>query len=151
MLFAQLAALVLMAGTLAVSGCGESSSSKRLTKAEIAVKANAICARFFVELHAHGTKSRAELTSNVQLLAVNRQVETDALRKLTPPASMAADWGAILAADQTLANDSTKFVGYAKEGKLSAASALLTTTIGIQARAVAIARRDGIRECARLT
>jgi hypothetical protein len=146
MLRTQLAALAAI--SLAVSGCGGSSKTGPLTRAELIAKADAICARFHTELHAHGSKTPQELARNVPLLASYEQTAGAELRKLTAPASMANDWKQIVDSVQTLANDTAKVAPYAKENKLQAAQSLISEGQQVQQQALAMAKRDGFNQCA---
>jgi hypothetical protein len=146
----QLTAIALVATAIAVvAGCGESSTSKSLTKTELIAKADPICAHFFVELHAHGTKTASELAAKVQELAANEQIEVRELSKLSAPASLSTDWKTIIAGHRTMATDSVRLAQYAREGKLQTAGALITAGQSAEQQVIAIAARDGFKDCAR--
>jgi hypothetical protein len=140
------AATVIASITLASVGCGGSSKAVSLTNAELIAKTNTICARFNVKYHAHGSTTFQDFARNVPLLAQYEHTVAAELRTLRPPASLANDWKQMVDDEQTLANDTSKIVPYAKENKLSAVIPLMTMGQHIQQQLVAIAKRDGFSE-----
>lgn len=144
------AALAMVAMALTATGCGSSSaSSTALTKAQLIAKADAICARFWREYHAHGTTDAKELTTKIHLIAGYELKEAKELRKLTPPAGMAFDWKRILAGHQAMANDSVMAERYFKRGVLQAMQRLVNKAAHVQETVLLTARRNGFKDCAR--
>jgi hypothetical protein len=154
----NVAALTLTVSALLICGCGTSSSttgvkapSRPLTKSQLIAKADPICARFFVKFHAHGTKTAKEFVGNLRLLLSFERTESEELRKLTPPASMSSDWNKILTGQRTLTDDSARLLTYVRQGKLQAARPLLSAAQSARSQETALARRNGFKDCSRIT
>jgi hypothetical protein len=144
-----LLAVTLCAAAFATSGCGSSSKSTSLTKSELIAKADAICAHVHHEYHAHGYTTAASIARQAPLVAAAEQAGVNEMHKLTPPASMAADWNKVIAGAQTVASDTATLAKYAKEGNRKAMTSLFATGLGSQQQALAVAARDGFGDCAK--
>jgi hypothetical protein len=144
------AAAVLIMSLLAGDGCGE--AAKPLTRAQLLAKADATCRRINVKLSAtHPAKSPQEVVHDASELVSYEQRGLAELSRLIPPASMASDWKAIIAGAQTLADNTVKIVERVKaEKNFIGARALLAESTKIQERTVAIAKRDGFKDCSEL-
>jgi hypothetical protein len=163
----RLAALALAATTLAASGCGGTTKSSSqaappaqaeshtqtgpLTRTELIAKADAICSRVNAQLASTAIRSTHDYARLLPQVAAYEQTELAELGKLTPPASMASDWQQILASTRTLAGDTAKIAEYAKSNNLKAARALLTTATTAQQQMLATAKRNGFKDCSRLS
>lgn len=153
----DLAALTLMATTLAASGCGGSSASQRLTRGELIAKADAICNRAKAKRASVKITTQQKITKQQETgramsqVAAYEHAAAAELAKLTPPTSMAGDWNQIVAATQTLAADIVRVSEYAKANRLKAASGLIFPAIGeAERQIVTTARRNGFKDCARI-
>lgn len=147
---AQLITVALCTSLLAAVGCGE--SAKPLTRVQLLAKADTTCRRINHKLSSSGTtKSPQEFADRASELVAYEQKGLAELSKLIPPASMANDWKAIIAGAQTLADDTMKIVERVKvEKNLKGAHSLLLETTKVQERTVAIAKRDGFKDCSLL-
>jgi hypothetical protein len=147
----RLAVLALAATTLAASGCGGSSkASTSLSKAELIAKADTICARVHAQYHANGYSTTQSIARLAPRVAAYEHAGVAEMRKLSPPASMASDWKQILDAAQRIADDTAKLGQYAKENNVKAEIPLYTADRPRQQQALAIATRDGFKECAKV-
>jgi hypothetical protein len=135
----------------AVVGCGE--SDKPLTRAQLLARADATCRRINNKLSTgNGAKTPQQLSRAASQLVSYEQKGLAELSKLIPPASMASDWKAIIAGAQTLADDTVKVVERVKvEKNFNGVHALVAEISRVQARTVAIAKRDGFTDCSQLT
>jgi hypothetical protein len=147
MLRAPLAALA--ATMLVVAGCGGSSETASLSQTDLIAKADAICARVHVEYHANGYTTPQSIARLAPIVAGYEQTGVDELRELRPPASMVSDWNLIVDNAQAIAQDTAKLGQYARENNLKAATPLFTADRQVQQRALATARRDGFKDCAK--
>jgi hypothetical protein len=148
MIDSRWAALALAVTTLTTaSGCGK--SSKPLTRAELIAKADDICRRVNGKLKSSNNtiNNHADIARIIPRLASFEQTALAELSKLVPPASMADDWKMIIAGAQTLADNTAKLGEYAKANKLKAARGLITSSQKVQHQTLAIAKRDGFKEC----
>jgi hypothetical protein len=172
-LHAHHVAFVLMAMTLAVSGCGgskpanqaastsriasstqttrqtaSSTATALLTRAELIARADAICQRVNAKRALITIRTRQDY-ARLLPLATYEQAALVELGKLTAPTSMASDWRQILADGQTLADDTAKLGEDVKANYLTTARRLFAITVQVQRQMLATARRDGFRDCAR--
>jgi len=144
-----LAATALAATALAASGCG-GSSPKPLTRAELTVKANAICKKVTAKLTAAtkgGVGSVQAIARVAPELASFEETALGELGKLVPPAKLESDWKQFIAGAQTLAENTSKLGEYAKENNLKAAKSLIVSSEATQKQMIAIAKRDGLKDC----
>lgn len=141
----RLAGVALATTTLAVSGCG--STAKPLTRAELTVKANAICKAVTAKLTTKTVKTQQDIARIAPELAGFEQTALSELSKLIPPAELENDWKQFVAGAQTLAENTAKLGEYAKANNLKAAHALITSSVAIQHQMVATARRAGLTSC----
>lgn len=144
----RIAALVLMVGTLAISGCGK--SSKSLTQAELVQKANSICKRVSTEIasvNAHPANNAKDIARIASKLTAFEQSALVELGKLVPPDQLASDWKQFIAGAETLADNTAKLGEYAKTNKMQAAQGLIKSSTTVQERMKSIAGNDGFTEC----
>lgn len=130
------------------SGCG--GSSKPLTRAELTTKANAICRQVNVKLQAATKKGVGTVQQIAKLapeLAGFEETALVELGKLIPPASLERDWKAFISGAQTLAENTSKLGEYAKANNLKSAKSLIESSTTTQQQMVAIAKRNGLKEC----
>jgi hypothetical protein len=137
-----------MVATFAASGCG--SSPKPLTRAELTVKANAICRTVTARLAKSTIKTRQDVARVAPELAAFEQTALGQLSKLVPPAGLANDWKQIVTDAQTLAENTARLGEYAKANNLkgSTAKSLITSSQATQQQMTATAKRDGLKDCA---
>jgi hypothetical protein len=142
-------AIALVAATLvAAAGCG--SSSKPLTRAELTKQANTICKKVTVKLQAatkKGVSSVQQIAHLAPELASFEETALVELGKLIPPAELESDWKTFISGAQTLAENTSKLGEYAKANNLKGAKPLIKSSTTTQQRMVAIAKRDGLKEC----
>jgi uncharacterized protein with von Willebrand factor type A (vWA) domain len=141
----RLAAIALAATTLAASGCG--SSSKPLTRAELTAKANAICKTVSTKISSKTIKTQQDIARVATELASFEQTALTQLSKLVPPAKLENDWKQFVAGAQTLAENTLKLGEYARANNLKAAKSLILSSEAVQKQMVAIAKRDGLKDC----
>jgi hypothetical protein len=146
-----LTALTLVATALTASGCGgstkSSESTEPLTHVEFVAKADVICGRVNAERASTPMKSRQDFERILPRIAADEQTAVAELDKLTPPASMAADWKQIVTADRTLAGYTGRYGQYLASDNNRAARALLQAAGSVQRPMVATAKRDGFNDC----
>jgi hypothetical protein len=142
---ASLAAVALAATMLAAFGCG--SSAKPLTRAELTIKANAICKTVTAKLSSRTLKTPQDIARFATELASFEQSALTDLSKLVPPAELANDWKRFIAGAQTLAENTSKLGEYAKANNLKTARSLITSSTAIQHQMQAIAKRDDLKDC----
>lgn len=130
-----------------MAGCGK--SSKPLTRAELIAKADTICRRVNAHLASSNNtiKTQQDVARLAPRLAAFEQTALVELSRLVPPASLADDWKTIVAGAQTLADNTAKLGEYAKSNQLKAAKSLIVSSQKIQSQMLAIAKRDGFRDC----
>jgi hypothetical protein len=141
----RLTALALAATALAISGCG--SSSKPLTRAELTVKADAICKTVTAKLATKTVKTQQDIARIAPELAGFEQSALAELSKLMPPAELADDWKKFVAGAQMLAENTAKLGEYAKSNNLKGARVLIVSSEATQRQMVATAKRDGLTAC----
>jgi hypothetical protein len=163
--------LALAATMLAASGCGgatkstsqraapartESStateSSSRtgpLTRAELIAAADLICRRVNAKHAATTFSSRASLARLLPMLAAYQQEADSAMRKLTPPASMAKSWKEMVADATTFTTAMAKLGEYVKANNVKGGYSVSHAGARANERLLAIAKREGFTDCAR--
>jgi hypothetical protein len=164
---------VLALGTIALlaAGCGKSSSrsaatdtraagtpstaSERgqgpaLTRARYVARANAICARAKARSKQIKAKNTTELELALPQAAAYQRLAYLEFSKLAPPVSMAEDWRQIVTNWQVIAATIIKLYEGARANLPASAGTPLWSTLGQSTeRLRLIARRDGLRTCAR--
>jgi hypothetical protein len=141
-----LAAVALVATIFAIAGCG-GSSSKPLTRAELTVRANAICKTVTSKLASKSASTEQQLAHVATELASFEQTALIELSRLVPPAELANDWKKFVAGAQTLAENTSKLGVYVKGGSLKSAKGLIVSSETVQQQMRAIAKRDHLAEC----
>lgn len=141
----QLAIAMLATTMLATAGCD--SSSKPLTRAELTAKANAICKTVTAKLASRSVSTRQDLARVALELASFEQSALTDLSKLVPPASLESDWKQFVAGAQKLAENTAKLSEYEKTNNLKPVQALVASSEAVQKQMVALAKRDGLKEC----
>jgi predicted nucleic acid-binding protein len=149
----RLSVLVLVAATLLSAGCG-GGSSKALTQAELIGKADTICVRLKTQLSGPALNAEIGNVSSVARIASRRAaIERAALAelgKLTPPTSLASDWQQVIADRRILADDLVKLGEYAKANNVKSLDALYLSSAKVGVRMIAMAKRDGFKQCSRV-
>ncbi|HEY5261468.1 MAG TPA: hypothetical protein VIJ33_05105 [Solirubrobacteraceae bacterium] len=136
----------LVAAALALTGCGES-SPKPLTRAELTAKANAICKAVTAKLPKKAAGSMQEIARLAGKLASSEQGALTELSKLVPPADLESDWKTFIADAEKLAENTAKLGEDAKSNNLKVAGPLISSSENLEQRMLAIAKRDGIKNC----
>lgn len=145
----QIAALFATGIFTAVTGCGGSAGSRTtLTRAELIAKADAICGRVNQRRELVTIKKPQDFLTLLPAFATYERAAYAEFDKLTPPAALAGGWRELVLQAQTIARDTSTVGVYAKAGRIGAARALLEALNPSQKRMDAIARRDGMGECA---
>lgn len=101
------------------------------------------------EYHANGYTTTAAIARLAPRLAEDERKGAAELRALRAPASMASDWNTIVTSARAIAEDTAKLGRYAKENNLKAAAPLFSADRQSQQRALAVAARDGFKQCSR--
>jgi hypothetical protein len=161
-----IATLLFTVSALATAGCGGSSTktpssgatqaaststgTAPLTRGELIAKADAICYRVNTERASNRIRSNASIATSVPRVAAYEREAFAELSRLVPPASMASDWKQLVAAATALAADTKKVGEYAQAGNLNGAGgSLAASNLDIQ-KMLAVAHRDGFKDCAQL-
>jgi hypothetical protein len=146
-----------VSGTSSVSGAsggggggGGGQASKRLTRAELIARADAICRRVNTLRHSTTITSRADLARVLPPFAAYEQSALVNLTKLTPPASMKSDWNKIVANFRILAGDTEQVAEHAKSNTLSKVGSLSVALNHAGQRVSAVAARDGFKDCSQI-
>lgn len=133
---------------LATAGCG--SSAKPLTRAELTVKANAICKTVNTKLLVstkRGGNNRQALARITSELASFEQSALAELSKLVPPTALEVEWKQLIAGAETLAENTARLGEYAKQNNLKGVHQLIASTEVVQHRMEATAKRLGLVAC----
>lgn len=141
--------LVLMTMASVTTGCGGSSESQSLTRAELIAKADTICKNLHAKIHANGSSTSQEIIRKVPQNASYEQTALSELRKLQPPTSIANDWKQILNGNQVLADDTVKLGRTAAEGHIQLAKPLISAAQRVQQQVLLTAKHDGFDDCAK--
>jgi hypothetical protein len=135
---------------LAAAGCG-SSPKPPLTRAQLTSKANSICRTVTAKLEAASKGESANTPQQVQRLTAKVSgFEQKALTELTalvPPPALEADWQRFVGGAQTLAEDTAKVGEYVAGKNTAAGKAVISQAEATQKQMVAIAKRNGIKDC----
>jgi ribosomal protein L2 len=176
MFYLCLAVLALVSTALAVMGCGGSSStgstqtnlvttksvaaqpattepvqtgsSRHLTRAELILKADAICKRINARLSSTEVDNPQDIARMLPPLAAFERGALAELAKLDPPSKTVNDWRQMLAAGQTIAAGMARYGEYGKTQNLRNVGVLLTAIHLVQEKGGAIAKRNGFKDCA---
>ncbi len=149
--------LLPLAAVLA-TGCGGTGSTKTLTRAQLIAQADPICA----SASAKRKEARARLGKAASFaspqalttiaktapgLAAYEREAVSKLGRLNAPTSLAHDWQSMLAGLQRLANDTAQLGAYAKEKNVKQAEKLTSGSESTRKQLLAIAGRDGFKNC----
>jgi hypothetical protein len=177
MLHARLATVALATAATAVAGCGGSSknaqtgsvtsqaasksitthgesssnaksaSGKSLTRAQLVARGNEICARVNAKRAATSITTHSQLLTLVPRLAAFEESAALEMGKLLPPASMAADWRQIVSTAELIAADTANLGLALRKTDLAKATASFNADASTRRAALALAERDGFKEC----
>ena len=142
-----LAAVV--AGALALAGCGESKGADRLSKEDYVKRADAVCAAFD-----HRLEELSEPKTIEQVVTLADQAKPVAedglaeLRKLRPPTELQEDVDAWLALNQENADAIDDLREAAAASDEAGAQAVSKRAVENERKADALAKRIGLEECA---
>ncbi len=121
--------------------------TKILTRAELVLRADAICRRINTFRHSETITSSAALTRVLPAFAAYEQSAFASLAKLTAPASMRREWHKILANFRTLADDTQIVAENAKSNTLSKVQRLGLALNHVRRQISTKAAHDGFRDC----
>lgn len=157
MLHTQLAAFALAVAVLIASGCGSSKSrpmggvklaaGKPLTREQLIVRGDAICAHTLAQVKSNLAESRPEIAESLPRAAIYLSAEAENLSKLVPPASMSKDWSQIVDSISFAAEDVTRAAQYIKKNQDDAAGRLYTRASELNTQSKEVARKDGFKRC----
>ncbi len=170
MLCVQLAAFTIVATALVACGCGSSKTAttrttasvdtvpvpvslatgKPLTRAQLIVRGDAICANTNLRTGTLSAKTGSESLRTLPQVVIYYRAEVQSLGKLVPPASMAHDWRQIVTDIQRYSEYTNTAVRYAKENNFGAARLHYKNAITLLEQWPAIAGRDGFKQCSKL-
>jgi hypothetical protein len=154
----RLAAFLIAATVLAVSGCGGSiGSAKPLTRSALIARGDLICRRLNTKLTITAAGGEGGGLAHLLLSrAAYEHAVVVAMRTLTPPASMANGWEQMVSGAQTLAGATAKLGEYEKTHNYtlfnpSPTSRAATTAMAEGTRQItAAAGREGFNDCAQV-
>jgi hypothetical protein len=176
--YKRMVALALAMTTLTVAGCGGSSAKssstgtktsathstitqpstvpaeapggRRLTRAELVAKADAVCRRLNKKAGSMSISSLQDIVRLAPRVSGYYRMAFAELRRLAPPVAMASDWRAIVTDIQPLAGEIMVWAGYARDNDPASVAKVEGNVKAIQQHRFAIARRDGFRDCGEL-
>jgi ABC-type transport system substrate-binding protein len=180
MLYTYLITLALTTLALAASGCGGSTKTTSsqtgsiaqatsstqttsspstapatatapLTVAELIAKADPICERANAKRTSITLTTRSSYSRLLPPLVAYERGELAELAKLTPPASLASEWRQILADTKTIIEATAKLGETPPNGRDSSLKAVFVKAGRAERQMLAIAKRIGFKECARLS
>jgi hypothetical protein len=138
----------------AASRSGDNSAvNSSAAEAELVGNADAICKRVDAVLVTSGRGSH-DLPAIARSASRNAALERAALAeldKLKPPASLARDWGQIIAYRRTLARELIELGRDAKANDRRGVQALAVTKKRIHDKLFALATRDGFKYCSQVS
>lgn len=178
MSFSKLATVAVVGVALAVSaGCGSSKSSTSttttvaatvakplvtttpaklarsgspLTHTTLIAKGDAICTDIKRKLGAMSARTTPEFLRTLPQAAIYYNTESERLGRLVPPAALAGDWSQIVSDMHYYSEYADRIEQYANEGQEKTAGKVLEQGIALQEKWIAIAKRDGFKNCSRL-
>lgn len=135
---------------LATAGCG-STPKPPLTRAQLTSKANSICRTVAAKLEAASKGESANTPQQLERLTTKVSgFEQKALTELTalvPPPALEARWQRFINGAQTLAEDTAKVGQYIASKNAAASKAVISEVEATQKQMVAIAKRNGFKDC----
>lgn len=145
-----LATVVFAAVALAAIGCG-SSPKPPLTRAQLTSKADAICNTVTAKLEAASRGESANTPQQLEHLTAKisgfEQKALGELTELVPPAAMEVDWKRFVEGAQTIAENIAKIGESAASKNTAAGKAAVSAIVTTQKQMVAIAKRNGLKDC----
>ncbi len=118
--------------------------------AQFMAKADAICATANTQIQSATVVNAQDYVRVLPQDAIYFQAESAALGKLTPPPSMKGDWRKIVVGFQEVSDDLAKVAVYVLRNALNLGSALFNAANKEREHVIAIATRDGFKDCARV-
>lgn len=169
MLFTHVVALGVVAVALAAAGCGKSSTTTssatsaaatsasaggetgaRPTRAVFIAQADAICAGYNAKRPKVVILSLKDYATKLGPLAAYYKAEADRLSALKPPISMASDWHQIVSGSREAAADLATVARSGKVSQARSSAAMFATAGRAQTQVLAIAKRNGFKDCSRV-
>ena len=133
--------------TAAATATVKITPGKHLTRAEVIADAGAICKRIKARHALEKLATQQDFVREIPRFASYQQAALAELSKLTPPASMAHEWGQFVAAAHTLAGDTTRLGEYAKARHFAAMGPILTRIDADEVSMKTFSKRDAIISC----
>ncbi|MGH2878804.1 MAG: hypothetical protein ACRDK4_04255 [Solirubrobacteraceae bacterium] len=135
---------------LVTAGCG-STPKPPLTRAQLTSKANAICRTVTAKLEAASKGESANTPQQLERLTAKvsgfEQKALSELSALVPPPALEAQWQRFVDGAQTLAEDTAKLGEYIANKNTAASKALISQAQATQKQMVAVAKRNGFKDC----
>lgn len=126
-------------------------------RARFIAKADAICRGVYNNLKSNSVRNnrlarRRHTGPNLVLLAAQdaayQKGANAELERLMPPSSLGRDWKEIIAGAHTLAADTAKIGEDIRAKRDAVARAVISASGELRQRVLAVARRDGFKDCA---
>jgi hypothetical protein len=135
---------------LAATGCG-STPKPPLTRAQLTSKADSICRTVTAKLEAAGKGESANTPRQLERLTAKvsgfEQKALTELTELVPPPALEAEWQRFVNGAQMLAEDTAKIGEYIASKNTAAGKAAISQIQATQKQMVAIAKRNGFKDC----
>jgi hypothetical protein len=119
-----------------------------LTRADLIARADAICKRLNLRARSITTTSLRTVGTTALTVAGYYRTALTELHKLTPSASMAGAWRALLADIAPVPSEATVMGRYALDNDIKSTVRVETHLGKIQRRRIALARHAGFKDCA---
>jgi hypothetical protein len=131
------------------AGCG--SSPKPLTRAQLTIRAEAICERVKAKLEAASRGQSDNTPQQIERLTTKlsgfEQAALTELSQLVPPPALESDWKRFVGGAQTLAEETIELGEDAAAKNSAAGKRLLASAESTQKQMAAVAKRDGLKAC----
>lgn len=141
--------------TTAAAAKSVTAAADALTRAQLIAAADRVCARANARIAKPGpagnTGSNQEVAQNAQEIAGYDRAEVAGLRALVPPAELANDMRQIVAGFQGYANDVGTLGTDVQANDNASIQPLIASAKKLHEQVTAIAKRDGLTDCAKPT
>ena len=145
-----LATSAFAAFVLAAVGCG-SASKPPLTRAQLTSKADSICRTVTAKLEAASKGASASTPQQVERLTTKvsgfEQKALSELTALVPPPALEAQWQRFVDGAQRIAEATARIGEYIASKNTAASKAVISEVQATQKRMIAIAKRNGFKDC----
>lgn len=148
-----LATSVLATFMLAMVGCG-STAKPPLTRAQLTSKADSICRTVSAKLEAASKGESVNTPQELQRLTTKvsgfEQKALSELTALVPPPALEAQWQRFVDGAQRIAEATTRIGEYIATKNTAASKAVISEVQATQKQMVAIAKRNGFKDCEKI-